>query len=217
MIRVLIVDDHEVVRHGLRFVLAQEDGIETVGECEDGSRALAVIPALRPDVVLLDMRMPGTDGLEVLRRVCREGSRPAFVVLTSFEDQDQVIEALRAGAVAYVSKTADVGVVVNAIREAAAGRSVLDPGVAAMLVREVRQGPERSPLDVLSQRERDVLAGLARGKSNREIARALTIGEETVKSHVTSILAKLRVADRTQAAIFGLQHGVVPLDQALEE
>jgi len=217
VIRVLIVDDHQVVRQGLRFVLEQEDGIEVVGECADGTRALAVIPALRPDVVLLDLLMPDTSGLEVLQRIGRGETRPAFVVLTSFQEDEQVIEALRAGAVSYLPKTAAVGLVVDAVREAAQGRSVLEPGVAAMLVRKVREGPERAALDVLSPREREVLAGLARGRSNREIARALSVSEETVRSHVKSILAKVGLADRTQAAIFGLQHGVVPLDQALEE
>ncbi len=217
MIRVLIVDDHQVVRQGLRFVLEQEEGIEVAGECVDGARAIAVIPALRPDVVLLDMMMPGTGGLEVLDALRNARHRPAVIVLTSFHEDDRVLRALRAGAVSFLPKTTAVDRVVEAVRAAASGGSVLEPGTAALLVREVRDGPEVTPLGALSPREREVMAGLARGRSNREIARALAVSEETVKSHVKSILAKLGLADRTQAAIFGLQHGVVPLGSALEE
>jgi len=128
-----------------------------------------------------------------------------------------VIEAVRAGALSYLPKTTAVDQVVAAVRAAARGGSVFDPGTAALLVRQVRDGGRAGPLDVLSPRERDVLAGLARGRSNRQIARALGVGEETVKSHVSSILAKLQLSDRTQAAIFGLQQGLVPLDGALDE
>ena len=219
MIRVLIVDDHDVVRQGLRFVLDQEEDIEVAGECADGARAIARLGSLRPDVMLLDMVMPGTNGLEVLKAIS-DGSarwRPAVIVLTSFQEDERVIEAVRAGALSYLPKTTAVDQVVAAVRAAARGGSVFDPGTAALLVRQVRDGGRAGPLDVLSPRERDVLAGLARGRSNRQIARALGVGEETVKSHVSSILAKLHLADRTQAAIFGLQQGLVPLDGALDE
>lgn len=219
MIRVLIVDDHDVVRQGLRFVLEQEEGIDVAGECADGRRAIAALAALRPDVVLLDMVMPGADGVEVLKAIQNgsAGCRPAVIVLTSFQEDERVIEAVRAGALSYLPKSAAVHKVVEAVRAAARGGSVLEPGTAALLVRQVRDGDRARPLDVLSPRERDVLAGLARGRSNRQIARALAVGEETVKSHVSSILAKLGLADRTQAAIFGLQQGLVPLDSALDE
>lgn len=219
MIRVLIVDDHDVVRQGLRFVLDQEEDIEVAGDCADGARALARLGSLRPDVMLLDLVMPGTGGLEVLKAIS-EGSAdwtPAVIVLTSFHDDDQVIEAVRAGALSYLPKSTAVDQVVAAVRAAARGGSVFEPGTAALLVRQIRDGGGPQPLDVLSPRERDVLAGLARGRSNRQIARALGVGEETVKSHVSSILAKLNLADRTQAAIFGLQQGLVPLDGALDE
>ena len=219
MIRVLIVDDHDVVRQGLRFVLDQEEDIEVAGECADGARAIARLGSLRPDVMLLDMVMPGTGGLEVLKAIGdgSAGWSPAVIVLTSFQEDERVIEAVRAGALSYLPKTTAVDQVVAAVRAAARGGSVLDPGTAALLVRQVRDGGRAGPLDVLSPRERDVLAGLARGRSNRQIARALGVGEETVKSHVSSILAKLHLADRTQAAIFGLQQGLVPLDGALDE
>jgi two-component system, NarL family, response regulator LiaR len=219
VIRVLIVDDHDVVRQGLRFVLDQEEDIEVAGECADGARAIARLGSLRPDVMLLDMVMPGTGGLEVLKAIGdgSAGWSPAVIVLTSFQEDERVIEAVRAGALSYLPKTTAVDQVVAAVREAARGGSVFDPGTAALLVRQVRDGGRAGPLDVLSPRERDVLAGLARGRSNRQIARALGVGEETVKSHVSSILAKLQLSDRTQAAIFGLQQGLVPLDGALDE
>jgi len=219
VIRVLIVDDHDVVRQGLRFVLDQEEDIEVAGECADGARAIARLGSLRPDVMLLDMVMPGTDGLEVLKAISdgSAGWRPAVIVLTSFQEDERVIEAIRAGALSYLPKTTAVHQVVAAVRAAARGGSVFEPGTAALLVRQVRDGGRAGPLDVLSPRERDVLAGLARGRSNRQIARALGVGDETVKSHVSSILAKLNLADRTQAAIFGLQQGLVPLDGALDD
>jgi two-component system, NarL family, response regulator LiaR len=219
VIRVLIVDDHDVVRQGLRFVLEQEEGIEVAGECADGRRAIDVLAALRPDVMLLDLVMPGADGVDVLKAIQNgsAGYRPAVIVLTSFQEDKRIIEAVRAGALSYLPKTTAVHKVVEAVRAAATGGSVLEPGTAALLVRQVRDGDRAGPLDVLSPREREVLAGLARGRSNRQIARALTLGEETVKSHVSSILAKLGLADRTQAAIFGLQQGLVPLDSALDD
>jgi DNA-binding NarL/FixJ family response regulator len=219
VIRVLIVDDHDVVRQGLRFVLDQEEDIEVAGECADGARAIARLGSLRPDVMLLDMVMPGTGGLEVLKAISdgSAGWSPAVIVLTSFQEDERVIEAVRAGALSYLPKTTAVDQVVAAVRVAARGGSVFEPGTAALLVRQVRDGGRAHPLDVLSPRERDVLAGLARGRSNRQIARALGVGEETVKSHVSSILAKLSLADRTQAAIFGLQQGLVPLDGALDD
>ncbi|GII03389.1 response regulator [Planobispora takensis] len=217
MIRVLIVDDHEVVRQGLRFVLDQEDGIEVAGEFADGARALAALPALRPDVMLLDMVMPGMDGLEVLRRLPGLREPVAVIALTSFMEDERVVEAVRLGALSYLSKTTDVDRVVEAVRRAAAGQGLLEPGVAALLAERVRGGGRRDPLASLTPREREVLVELARGRSNGEIARTLSLSRETVKTHVSSILAKLGLADRVQAAIFGLQQGLVPLDEALSE
>ncbi|MEU4508731.1 response regulator transcription factor [Nonomuraea wenchangensis] len=216
-VRVLIVDDHEVVRQGLRFVLEQEDGIEVVGEAGDGEAALRAVRALRPDVMLLDLVMPGMDGLRALEalREAADGPAPAVIVLTSFQEEDRVVEAVRLGALSYLSKTSAVDRVVEAVRAAARGGSVLEPGIAALLVRQVRRAERPRPLDTLTPRERDVLAALARGRSNAEIARDLRMGRETVKSHVSSILAKLGVSDRTQAAIYALQQGLVPLDEAL--
>jgi two-component system, NarL family, response regulator LiaR len=217
VIRVLIVDDHEVVRQGLRFVLEQEPDIEVVGECGDGRSALAAILAVEPDVMLLDMVMPGLDGLGVLRALGERPGGPTVIVLTSFLADDLMVSAVRAGALSYLPKTTAVERVVEAVRAAAEGGSVLDPGVAALLVQRVRDAADDGPLSALSRREREVLAALSRGRSNREIARVLSLSEETVKSYVSSILAKLQLQDRTQAAIFGLQQGLVPLDGALRD
>ncbi|HYN93940.1 MAG TPA: response regulator transcription factor [Pilimelia sp.] len=217
MIRVLVVDDHALVRQGLRFLLEQEADIEVVGECADGPGAVAAVRALAPTVVLLDLFLPGVDGLTVLDRIIRERPAPAVVMLTSSADEEHLVAAIRAGALAYVTKAAGVDQVVAAVRAAARGESVLEPRMAARLVHRLRAGPTRpGPLDRLSPRELEVLAGLARGRSNREVGRALSIGDETVKAHVSSILAKLGVADRTQAAIVALQQGLVPLDRALD-
>jgi NarL family two-component system response regulator LiaR len=216
VIRVLIVDDHEVVRQGMRFVLEQEPDLVVVGECADGEAALVAISANAPDVVLLDMVMPGIGGMGVLRTLRDAGAGPAVIVLTTFSDEGRAMEALRAGASSYLAKTTAVDRVVDAVRAVAEGGSVLDPDVVALLVRHVRESDDTGPLRLLSARERDVLAALSRGRSNREIARALSLSEQTVKSHVSSILTKLGLQDRTQAAIFGLQHGVVPLGEALQ-
>ncbi len=214
MIRVLIVDDHQVVRHGLRYALEEEPDIEVAGECADGESALAAIAGLRPDVVVLDLLMPGLDGLGVLSRLTEQGFRPPVIVLTSYVEDDQVLNALRGGALSYLPKTTASDQVVEAVRAAVQGRSVLDPAVAALLVQQAHGRPD-DPLRVVSPREREVLASLSHGRSNREIARVLSLSEETVKTYVSSLLAKLGLQDRTQAAIFGLQCGLVPLGEAL--
>jgi len=218
MIGVLIVDDHQVVRQGLRFLLEHEDGIQVIGEAADGPSAIQSVRALEPTVVLLDLFLPGQDGIGVLAQIKQDRPATEVLMLTSSQDDQHLLAAVRAGALAYLPKTAGVDQVVASVRAAARGESVLEPRIAARLVREVRQvAAGRRPLDQLSPRELEVLAALARGRSNRQIARTLHIGEETVKAHVSSILAKLGLADRTQAAIFGLQQRLVPLDQALDQ
>jgi NarL family two-component system response regulator LiaR len=216
MIRVLIADDHKIVRQGLRFLLSQESGIEVAGEAADGAAALEAVRALRPDVVLLDLFMPGLDGIAVLKALQADGLASGVLVLTSSQDDAHLVQAIRAGALSYLPKTADVDQVVASVRAAARGESVLQPAATARLLRELRRGSAADPLGRLTPRERDVLTEVARGRSNREIARALSVSEETVKSHVSSILAKLSLTDRTQAAIFGLQRQLVPLDEALD-
>jgi two-component system, NarL family, response regulator LiaR len=218
VIGVLIVDDHQVVRQGLRFLLEQEDGIQVIGEAADGPSAIQAARTLGPTVVLLDLFLPGQDGLSVLSQLKHDRPATEVLMLTSSQDDQHLLAAIRAGALAYLPKTAGVDQVVTAVRAAARGESVLEPRIAARLVREVRQATiRRRPLDQLSPRELEVLAALARGRTNRQIAKALQISEETVKAHVSSILAKLQLADRTQAAIFGLQQRLVPLDQALDD
>jgi NarL family two-component system response regulator LiaR len=218
VIGVLIVDDHRVVRQGLHFLLEQEDSIEVVGECADGPSAIQAVRTLAPTVVLLDLFLPGQDGIGVLAQIKQERPATEVLMLTSSQDDQHLLAAIRAGALAYLPKTAGVDQVVTSVRAAARGESVLEPRIAARLVREVRQASfRRRPLDQLSPRELEVLAALARGRTNRQIARSLQISEETVKAHVSSILAKLGLADRTQAAIFGLQQRLVPLDQALDD
>lgn len=216
MIRVLIVDDHKLVRQGLRFLLEQEDGIEVVGECADGTAAIQAVRTLEPTVVLLDLFMPGPNGISVLGQIKQDRPATEVLMLTSSTDDEHLLAAVRAGALAYLPKTAGVDQVVASVRAAARGESVLEPRIAARLVREVREiTTRRKPLDALSPRELEVLTVLAHGRSNREIAKTLSISEETVKAHVSNILTKLQLTDRTQAAIFGLQQRLVPLDDAL--
>jgi two-component system, NarL family, response regulator LiaR len=219
VIRVLVVDDHAVVRQGLRFLLAQEPDIDVVGESADGAQALAHIRALRPDVVLLDLMMPPPGGLAVLDAVGRDHPQVRVVVLTSSTDDDSVVRALRSGAVSYLTKTASAEEITAAVNAAARGEGLLRGPDLARLVRRGRlsgQGGPEAVLATLSARETEVLACVARGRTNRETARELGITEETVKSHVTRILAKLGVQDRTQAAIVALQGRLVPLDEALD-
>jgi two-component system, NarL family, response regulator LiaR len=215
VIRVLIADDHRVVRQGLRFMLTQEPDIDVAGEAEDGDQALEAVRRLRPDVLLLDLFMPRTDGLAVMAAMREDGAETNILVLTSSQNEEHLMAAVRAGALSFLPKTAGVDQVVAAVRAAARGESVLEPSATARLLRELRGRAERDPLADLSPRELDVLRAVAGGRSNREIARELSVSEETVKTHVSSILSKLGLADRTQAAIFALQHHLVPLDEPL--
>jgi NarL family two-component system response regulator LiaR len=213
VIRVLIVDDHTVVRQGLRFMLQQEKEIEVVGEAADGDDAIKAVSDLVPSVVLLDLLMPGTDGLTTLRVIKQVSPATQVVILTSQHADEPLFEAIKAGAISYVLNTAGVDAVVESVRAAARGESLLDPSVAAKVLDEVRRKHTRDSPDELSRREIDVLSALARGRSNKEIAKDLSIGEETVKTHVSNILSKLHLADRTQAAIYGLKQRLVPLDE----
>jgi NarL family two-component system response regulator LiaR len=216
MIRLLIVDDHKVVRQGLRFLLQHEADIEIVGEAADGEQAVALVRQHVPAVVLLDLLMPKMDGLTALRAIKEISPSTQVIILTSHQGDDELFDAIKAGALSYVLKTAGVDVVVESVRAAARGESLLDPSVAAKVLEEMRRARGRDGIDPLSRREVEVLSELARGRSNKEIARELSIGEETVKTHVSNILSKLHLADRTQAAIYGLQKRLVRLDDALE-
>jgi NarL family two-component system response regulator LiaR len=216
VIRLLIVDDHKVVRQGLRFLLQHEADIEIVGEAADGEQAVDLVRQHVPAVVLLDLLMPRMDGLTALRAIKEISPSTQVIILTSHQGDDELFDAIKAGALSYVLKTAGVDVVVESVRAAARGESLLDPSVAAKVLEEMRRARGRDGVDPLSRREVEVLSELARGRSNKEIAKELSIGEETVKTHVSNILSKLHLADRTQAAIYGLQKRLVRLDDALE-
>ncbi|MGR8011349.1 response regulator [Streptomyces hypolithicus] len=207
-IRVLLVDDHQVVRRGLRTFLEIQDDIEVVGEAGDGAEGVARAEELRPDVVLMDIKMPGTDGIDALRKL-RELANPARVlIVTSFTEQRTVVPALRAGAFGYVYKDVDPQALAGAIRSVHAGHVLLQPEVADALLSQDDGYAGTGRGSNLTEREREVLGLIADGRSNREIARALVLSEKTVKTHVSNILMKLDVSDRTQAALWAVRHGV---------
>jgi NarL family two-component system response regulator LiaR len=204
-IRVVIGDDHRVVRDGLCYLLGQEPDVEVVGEAGDGRQTLDIVAATRPDVLLLDLYMPELDGHAVLSALHDAPHRPAVVMLTSATDDEHLVRAVQAGATSYVLKTAAAEDVIAAVRDAAAGTASLSPELLTRFTQALRRPPPPDPLELLSPREREVLQLIARGESNRQIARDLAIGEQTVKTHVRSILIKLSLQDRVQAAIFALR------------
>ncbi|MEX2159655.1 MAG: response regulator transcription factor [Dehalococcoidia bacterium] len=208
-IRILIADDHSVVRQGLRMFLALDPELEVVGEAENGSRALELARELLPDVVLMDLLMPVMDGVTAIEAIRRELADTEVIALTSVLEDASVVGAVKAGAIGYLLKDTQADELCRAIKAAAAGQVQLSPQAAARLVREVR-APE-SPQS-LTERETDVLRLLALGKANKEIAAELTIGEKTVKTHVSNILMKLGVQSRTQAALYAAQIGLAKLE-----
>ena len=212
-IRVVIADDHRVVRDGLCYLLAQEPDVTVVGEAGHGQQTVDVVAATRPDVLLLDLYMPEPDGHAVLAALRDAAHRPAVVILTSAPDDDNLVRAVHAGAIAYLLKTAPAEHVIAAVRDAAAGTASLSPELLTRLTQALRRPPPPDPLQPLSPREREVLQLIARGHSNRQIARHLAIGEQTVKTHVRSILTKLDLQDRLQAAIFAIRHRVDSIEQ----
>ena len=205
-ITVLIADDHPVVRQGLRVLLSLEDDIEVVGEVGDGAEAVDLAAALVPDVILLDLKLPVLDGLGVLADLRDRGLPSHTLVLTSVADQASVTVAMRAGAAGFLYKDVDPDALVRAVRSVYDGNTVLAPEAAGSLVRAGARAAAVAGVDALTAREREVLAQVAEGRSNREIARLLHMSEKTVKTHVSSILAKLGVADRTQAALYAVRN-----------
>jgi DNA-binding NarL/FixJ family response regulator len=210
LIRVLIADDHAVVRQGLRMFLGTDPELEIAGEARDGAEALQMALERQPDVVLMDLLMPVMDGVQATAAIRREAPGVEVVALTSVLEDAMVVDAVRAGAIGYLLKDTEAHELRRAIKAAAAGQVELCPEAAARLLREVR-APDQGP-EPLTERETDVLRLLAQGKSNQEIARALTIGEQTVKSHVSHILAKLGVPSRTQAALYAIRTGLASCD-----
>ncbi|GAB3237828.1 response regulator transcription factor [Glycomyces halotolerans] len=202
MIRILLVDDHPVVRQGLRAYLELEPDFVIAGEAGDGDEALAVIAADKPDVVLLDLKMPGLDGQSVLERLDADG--PRVLVLTSATDGERVPAAIEAGAAGFVYKDIDPDALAAAIRTVHAGQALLSP--AAM--RGLMSGNGGGDAPSLTPRERQVLGLIAKGQTNRQISRALGVSEKTVKTHVTNLLRRINAADRTQAALWAVRHGI---------
>jgi two-component system, NarL family, response regulator LiaR len=206
----MIVDDHAVVRGGLRTFLDLQDEIEVVAEAEDGDGAVSAVERLRPDVVLLDLVMPRGGGLPAIRQIRERSPATRVIVLTSFLDDDKLFPAVRAGAAGYLLKDVQPDELVTAIRKVAAGEALLHPAAAARLMAELAaDGERRDPRMLLTNREREVLELVARGMPNKLIARELGISEKTVKTHMSNVLAKLGLTDRTQAALYAVREGLV--------
>jgi two-component system, NarL family, response regulator LiaR len=208
-ISILIADDHAVVRQGLRMFLALDPDLEVIGEAENGAEALRLAGKLSPDVVLMDLLMPVMDGITAIGRIRQELPDVEVIALTSVLEDASVIGAVKAGAMGYLLKDTQGDELCRAIKAAAAGQVQLSPQAAARLMREVRAPEAR---EALTERETDVLRLIAGGRANKEIARDLGIGEKTVKTHVSSVLSKLGVQSRTQAALYAAQIGLAPLD-----
>jgi DNA-binding NarL/FixJ family response regulator len=207
-IRVLIADDHPVVRQGLRTFLGTVDGIEIVGEATDGSEAVELTEQLKPDVVLMDLGMPNVDGIEATKRIVESDGNAKVIALTSFATDDKVFPSIRAGAVGYLLKEAEPADLAEAIRKVHRGESILHPSITERLMQEVAASTPRAHRTDLTRRELEVLRLIARGLSNREIGSELEVAEKTVKTHVSNVLSKLGLADRTQAALYAVQHGL---------
>ena len=208
MIRVLIADDHPLVRQGLRSYLDTIDDIEVVGEAADGNGAVALATDLEPDVVMMDLAMPNVDGIEATRRITEANAGVRIIALTSFATDDKVFPAIQAGAAGYLLKETDPSELAEAIRKVHRGEPILHPSVAARLMRQVAAASPQPHRTDLTARELEVLRLIAAGRSNKEIARDLSVAEKTVKTHVSNVLSKLGVADRTQAAVYAVQNGL---------
>lgn len=213
-ITVIIVDDHAVVRQGLIAFLQTQEDIEVIGEAENGIQLLELLPHSVPDVLLMDLIMPDMDGVEATRRVKTISPHTQVIIFTSYYKDEHIFPAVRAGALSYILKDSKPEELADTIRKAARGEAVLHPRVAARLVQEVQgaRSETLNPFSELSDREMEILRLIASGISNREIAETLFISEKTVKSHVSNILSKLHLADRTQAAVYAWSQGIVRRD-----
>ncbi len=206
-IRVLIVDDHEIVREGLQILLAEEAEFEVVGAAGDGATALALAEQLNPDVILMDLVMPDLDGIEVTRRILAGKPSARVLILTTFAEDQRVRDAIRVGAIGYLLKDVLKADLLRALRDAAVGRASLHPEAQQYLMRQVAESEVQLPHASLTKREADILRLIADGRSNKEIAMALHLTEGTIKGYVSTIFDKLGVADRTQAALYAVKHG----------
>ncbi len=214
-IKVVIVDDHPLVREGLRKVLAMDDEIVVVDEAGDGQGAINIARKLRPNVILMDINMPGTNGIEATRVIKREQPRIGVIALTIHEDEEYVLELVRAGVSGYVLKDIAPAKLLDTIKTVASGNSVIDPSITNKIFSEInrlsRHRKQRGDWERLTDREMEVLQLMSKGQSNRDIAKHLTISEKTVKNHITNIFRKLQVEDRTQAVLFALKNHLVEL------
>lgn len=212
-IRILIADDHAVVREGLRTLITTKPGMEVVGEAADGVEAILKAHALNPDVILLDMVMPRKNGLEAIEGIKQDNPDARILVLTSFDDDERVFAAIKAGALGYLLKDSSPQQLLQAINDVYHGQSSLHPTIALKVIRELNQPSDQPPTDSpLTSREVDVLKLVARGLLNEEIAAELSISEWTVRTHMRNILSKLHLANRTQAALYALREGLADLD-----
>ncbi len=217
-IRILIVDDHAVVREGLRALIEAKPDMELVGESEDGVEAVLMARTLKPDVILLDLLMPRMDGIEAIGEIKQENPHARILILTSFAADDKVFPAIKAGAAGYLLKDSSSQALIQAIREVHQGKSSLHPTIARKLIREFSRPSTAAPAEnLLTEREVAVLKLIAGGLSNQEIAETLVISERTVSSHVSNILEKLHLTNRTQAAVYALREGLASLGQRAED
>lgn len=212
-IRLLICDDHALVREGLKALLQSESGIEVVGEAVDGVEAVDKTLSLQPDVVLMDLEMPRQSGIEAIQEIQRRTSPSRILVLTTFATDDKVFPAIKAGALGYLLKDSSPEDLLQAIRQVNQGESSLHPAIARKLIREISRPPQKpGEVEPLTEREVDILVQVSKGLSNQEIANRLVLSERTVRTHVSNILAKLHLANRTQAALYALREGLAKLE-----
>lgn len=209
MIRVLFVDDHEMVRIGVSSYLSAQPDIEVVGEADNGRRGVELALELRPDIILMDLVMKEMDGIEATRQIIEQWPEAKVIIVTSFLDDEKVYPALEAGATSYMLKTSKAGEIANAVRATYHGQSVLEPEVTGKMMLKMRQKTTLLPHEELTSRELEILLLMAEGKTNQEIADELFIALKTVKTHVSNILSKLQVQDRTQAVIYAFKHSLV--------